>query len=45
MLQRTFNAFAEYDPIAEGVDGERRAAADALRNIADDAFTAATSNW
>jgi outer membrane lipopolysaccharide assembly protein LptE/RlpB len=45
MLQRTFNAFAEYDPIAEGVDGERRAAADALRSIADDAFTAATSNW
>lgn len=45
VLQRSFSSFAEYDPLAEGVEGEERAAQTALQNIADDIFTAATSNW
>lgn len=43
--ERTFTAFGEYDPVADGIEGENVAAADALRQIADDIFTAATSNW
>ena len=45
LLQRTFTGFSEYDPIAEGLSGEEQAAQAALENIADDIFTAATSNW
>ncbi len=45
ILQRTFSGFEEYDPVAEGLDGEQTAALAALENIADDVFTAATSNW
>ena len=45
LLDRTFTAFADYDPVAEGPDGEAEAARVALRALADDAFTAATSTW
>lgn len=45
LLQRSFSNAQEYDPAAEGLEGELTAAATALRNIADDIFTAATSNW
>lgn len=44
LLDRSFSSFADYDPGA-GVDGETRAARAALQNVADDVFTAATSNW
>lgn len=43
--RRTFSAFGEYDPIEDGIDGETQAASDALAQIADDVFNAATSNW
>lgn len=45
IIQRSFSSFAEYDPLAEGLEGEQTAAAAVLDNIADDIFTAATSNW
>lgn len=45
MLSRTFSSYAEYDPVADGSDGERAAALAALENIADDIFTTATSDW
>ena len=45
ILSRSFSGFEEYDPIAEGLEGETTAATTALENIADDVFTAATSNW
>lgn len=45
LLDRAFTAFAEYDPIVDGTDGEEIAARAALEQIADDVFTAATSNW
>jgi hypothetical protein len=45
LMTRTFSAFSEYDPIREGLDGEQAAAQTALLNIANDIFTAATSNW
>lgn len=44
-FERSFQAFADYDPIADGADGINRAAAAALVLIADDIFTAATSQW
>lgn len=43
--QRSFSAFGEYDPVADGLEGENEAAQTALEQIADDLFTAATSNW
>lgn len=43
--ERTFTAFGEYDPVEDGVEGENDAAVEALTQIADDLFTAATSNW
>jgi len=43
--ERTFTAFGEYDPVADGIEGENVAADEALRQIADDVFTAATSDW
>lgn len=45
ILSRTFSNSQEYDPQAEGLEGEITAATTALENIADDVFTAATSNW
>lgn len=45
LLNRTFSDSQEYDPQTEGLDGEISAATTALENIADDVFTAATSNW
>ena len=45
MFQRTFNSFDDYDPIQGGLEQEEEAARNALENIADDIFTAATSNW
>ena len=46
LVQRTFSASVNYDPSA----GDERvleieAISEALRNVADDIFTAATSNW
>lgn len=43
VLQRTFSSFADYDPL--NIDDEAEAARVALTNIADDIFSAATSNW
>jgi len=43
LLDRTFTSFEEYDP--EDPDQEEGAADAALEKIADDIFTAATSNW
>ncbi len=45
LLARTFSASVEYDPVEQGLDGEREAAVAALDIIADNIFTAATSNW
>lgn len=45
LLERTFTSFEQYDPIVLGPDGEEQAALAVLDNIADDVFTAATSNW
>jgi hypothetical protein len=45
MLDQTFSSFGEYDPAQSGLGGERTAAQEALENIAEDVFTAATSNW
>lgn len=45
LMSSSFSGSEEYDPVAEGLDGERRAAASALEDIADDVFTQATSNW
>jgi len=45
LLDQTFSSFGEYDPTQGGLDAEREAAQTALENIADDIFTAATSNW
>ena len=43
LLDRTFSSFEEYDPFQP--DQEDSAAVAALEKIADDIFTAATSNW
>ncbi|PEN12350.1 hypothetical protein CRI94_14630 [Longibacter salinarum] len=45
MIEREFSASSNYDPVTQGVDGEEAAARDALEQIADDVFSAATSNW
>jgi hypothetical protein len=45
IFRRSFSGFEEYDPLTEGLAGEESAAAAALEKIADDIFTAATSNW
>ncbi len=45
ILNRSFSAFGEYDPVADGFDGELAAADKALEDLAVDIFTAATSNW
>ncbi|NNF03064.1 MAG: LptE family protein [Rhodothermales bacterium] len=43
LLDRTFSSFEEYDPFEPAQ--EETAALAALEKIADDIFTAATSNW
>ncbi|MBO6778999.1 MAG: LptE family protein [Rhodothermales bacterium] len=43
ILARTFSSFEEYDPL--NPSDEEEAAIAALEKIADDVFTAATSNW
>ncbi len=43
LLARTFTASAEYD--ATQIEDEQETAVAVLRQIADDAFTAATSDW
>lgn len=45
MLERTFSNFDDYDPLEGGLEAEESAAINALSNVADDLFTAATSNW
>lgn len=45
LLSRTFSSFEEYDPVEDGLEGEEIAANAALENIAEDIFSAATSNW
>ena len=45
VFDRSFNNFDDYDPLAGGLEAEEAAALAALENIADDIFTAATSNW
>jgi hypothetical protein len=43
-LRRTFTASADYDPAA-GAAGEAEAAARVVERLADDVFTAASSDW
>ncbi len=43
LLRRTFSNFEDYDPL--DINNETIAALAALQNVADDIFTAATSNW
>lgn len=45
LLNRSFSSFEEYDPVEDGLEGEEVAARAALENIAEDIFSAATSNW
>jgi hypothetical protein len=45
MLTRTFTNSAQYDPVEQGAAGEEQAARVALERLADEIFTAATSNW
>ena len=45
ILERTLSSFDDYDPLEGGLEAEESAALSALSNIADDLFTAATSNW
>lgn len=44
-LERSFSGFDDYDALEGGLEAEEAAALAALENIADDLFTAATSNW
>ncbi|MCY4160227.1 MAG: LPS assembly lipoprotein LptE [Bacteroidetes bacterium] len=44
-MERTFSGFDDYDALEGGLEAEELAALAALENIADDLFTAATSNW
>lgn len=45
LLNRSFSSFEEYDPVTQGIEGEKEAALVVLDDIANDIFTAATSNW
>ena len=45
LLNRSFTAFGEYDPLENGFEGEIDAATEALEKLAGDIFTSATSNW
>ena len=44
LLKRSFSNFEDYDPLVD-INEETNAAFAALENVADDIFTAATSNW
>jgi hypothetical protein len=45
LLTRTFTGFADYNPLDTADKSEQDAADESLEKIADDIFTAATSNW
>ncbi len=45
VLERSLSNFDDYDPLQGGLEAEETAALAALESIADDLFTAATSNW
>ena len=45
LLRRSFSSFSDYNPLEGGLELEEETARAALENIADDIFTAATSNW
>ncbi len=45
VLERRFSGFDDYDALEGGLEAEENSALAALENIADDLFTAATSNW
>ncbi len=45
LLERVFTSSENYDPVQDGPDGAQAAAFAALENIADDVFSAATSDW
>lgn len=45
LMQQRYSGQAQFDPITEGLQGERDAAQSALEDIADDIFSDATSNW
>ncbi|MCA0267912.1 MAG: LPS assembly lipoprotein LptE [Bacteroidetes bacterium] len=45
IVDRSFSAFADYDPGGLPAEREAEAARSVLVNLADDVFTAATSNW
>lgn len=45
IFDRTFQGTEEYNPLEDGFEGEQQAASAALVIIADDIFTAATSDW
>lgn len=45
IMRRTFSGFEEYDAADLSQEGEEAAARAALEKIADDVFTAATSDW
>ena len=45
IVDRSFSAFADYDPGGLPAEREAEAARSVLVSLADDVFTAATSNW
>lgn len=45
VMRRTFSGFEEYNALDPDQEAEANAAAEALIKIADDVFTAATSDW
>ena len=45
LLVQSFRNAENYDPAVDGLDGETAAAFAALKNITEDIFTAATSDW
>ena len=44
-FERSFTNFDDYDPLSGGLEAEESAALSALESIAEDLFTAATSDW
>lgn len=45
LVDRSFSAFADYDPGVLPAEREAEAARSVIQSLADDVFTAATSNW
>lgn len=45
LVDRSFSSFADYDPGVLPAEREAEAARSVLQSLADDVFTAATSNW